>query len=113
MTTSYSKFSRDASPSKGCSLLPWPIPPEGVSVEVARWWHGPTENRDAWHVVYRVSITTEQEGSLTWYSLRADSVEEDYFTHKNHLRAFHGGDDVEIQGKRGRGKEPPQELVRA
>lgn len=101
------KISPDASPNR----LPWPIPPEGVCVEIARWWHGPTENRDAWWVVYRIRIDVERDefcGNL--YILRADSIEEGYFDRRERLRSFHGCWDVEADA---RGKNPPEKLVQA
>jgi hypothetical protein len=66
--------------------LPWPIPQEGISVELARWWHGPTEKHDAWHVVYRIRIFRDAEEERATFSrkpvyrLLVDSFEEDYFT---------------------------------
>jgi hypothetical protein len=66
--------------------LPWPILLEGASVEVARWWHGPTEKRNAWHVVYRIRIFRDVEEERATFShtpvyrLRADSLEQDFIT---------------------------------
>jgi hypothetical protein len=98
--------------------LPWPIPLEGVSVEVARWWHGPTERRNAWHVVYRIRIIrdTEEERATfsrkSIYRLRADSFEEDYFTKGNRLHCF-GHDEKCVEVPSLNSRKAPAVLVAA
>ena len=78
------EISSNATPAS--PRLPWPVPLEGASVEVARWWHGPTEKRNAWHVVYRIRIVRDAEEERAMFSrspvyrFRADSLEQDYIT---------------------------------
>jgi hypothetical protein len=98
--------------------LPWPIPLEGVSVEVARWWHGPTEKRNAWHVVYQIRIfrdTEEERATFSHkpvYRLRADSFEEDYFTKGVRLHYF-GHEEVCVEVSSLHSRKAPALLVAA
>jgi hypothetical protein len=88
VTATVKKASQGISPhaSPDSPGLPWPIPLEGASVEVARWWHGSTEKRNAWHVAYRIRISRDTEEERATFShkpiyrLRADSFEQDFIT---------------------------------
>jgi hypothetical protein len=88
VTATAKKASQETSPNTTLCLLPWPIPPEGASVEVARWLHGPTTKRNAWHVVYQIKILCEAEEARFIYHLRADSLEQDQITEEIRQRYF-------------------------
>jgi hypothetical protein len=109
VTATAKKASQEISPNATSDFprLPWPIPLEGVSIEVARWWHGPTEKRNAWHVVYRIRICrdTEEERAMfsqkPIYRLRADSFEEDFVTKGIRLHSYgHDEKCVEVSSSR-------------
>jgi hypothetical protein len=94
---------------------PWPIPLEGASAEVARWWHGPTEKRNAWYVIYRIRVFRDAEAERATFShkpvyrLRADSVEENFFTKAVRFRYF-CHDEKWIELCSGVSRKPPAVL---
>jgi hypothetical protein len=118
--TTAKKASQEISPNatSDSPRLPWPIPLGGVSLEVTRWWHGGTEQRNAWYVVYRIRIfrdTEEERATFSHkpiYRLRANSVEQDFFTKAIRVHFFcHDEKYVEVPSLKSR--KAPAVLVAA
>ncbi len=114
MKAAYQKLPSNASPENSDPALPWPIPAEGAQIEVARWWHDPTEQKNAWEWVYMLKIIRIEPdcfpGSIT-LAIRAWRHRVDYFSKKESgLEPLLPWQEIEIRPGQ---KEAPEELRQA
>src|SRR5712692_610087 len=112
---SYPKAPAGASPENSHPPLPWPIAPDGTHVEVARWYHDYTEQRNAWEWVYTVSISSsEWDDGYVAVCFRSSRVRQDYVTKRLYSQEIVAGwGEVVCARSALSGRRAPPEIIRA
>jgi len=96
--------------------LPWPLPPDGYQVEITRWWHPSTAQKNAWRWVYvlRVSIWNPADPDEVEVVIRGERFAESYLSkRRDRWEPVEVGEDVFLESKVLRSKKQPRELLAA